>query len=118
MKSPFNAGLWPMSVSFPITLSQSNMQVSQVIMNALSETGPLFFFLPPCSLSGPPARLYPFSHFTLVLFRLFCRVLVYLTFTGLIIKQSLIRLFGEHFTIEVCLKRSVCGRMKNSVFSL
>lgn len=105
MKSPFNAGLWPMSVSFPITLSQSNMQVSQVIMNALSETQPLF--LPPCLLSAPLAQLYPFSHFTLLLFRLFCSVLVCLSSTSLIIKQSMICLFGEHFTKCVSKGQSV-----------
>lgn len=40
MKSTLLAGLWPMSVSFPITLTQRNMQVSQVVMNALSDTWP------------------------------------------------------------------------------
>lgn len=68
MKSAFLAGLWPMSVSFPITLTQRNMQVSQVIMNALSDTWP--FSLPPC-LSGPLSVLYPFSSFTLVHRRVF-----------------------------------------------
>ena len=48
MKRAFLAGLWPMSVSFPITLTQRNMQVSQVIMNALSDTWP--FSLPPARL--------------------------------------------------------------------
>lgn len=54
MKSAFLAGLWPMSVSFPITLTQRNMQVSQVIMNALSDTWP--FSLPPARLVGSLCR--------------------------------------------------------------
>ena len=49
MKSAPLAGLWPMSVSFSITLTQRNMQVSQVIMNALSDTWP--FFPPPACLA-------------------------------------------------------------------
>lgn len=62
MKSASLAGLWPMSVSFPITLTQRNMQVSQVIMNALSDT--CTFSLPPaclvCSLCCIPSLPSPF----------------------------------------------------------
>lgn len=63
MKSASLAGLWPMSVSFPITLTQGNMQVSQVIMNALSDTWP--FSLPPaclvcslCCILSPSSPFY------------------------------------------------------------
>lgn len=48
MKGYFLAGLWPISVSFPITLTRRNTRVSQVIMNAVSEAWPF---------SHPPAHL-------------------------------------------------------------
>lgn len=48
MKGYFLAGLWPISVSFPITLTRRNTRVSQVIMNAVSDAWP--FSLPPAHL--------------------------------------------------------------------
>lgn len=51
MKGCFLAGLWPISVSFSITLARRNTQVSQVIMNAVSDAWP--FSLPPARLVCP-----------------------------------------------------------------
>lgn len=110
MKSAFLAGLWSMSVSFLITLTRRNMQVSQVIMNALSDTWP--FSLPParlvCSLSllhCLPLFLHPGTLQSLL------QNQVYFPLAFLIIWQSSSSSVQGRSAVERCL-RSDCGTMK------